>query len=54
MADAAKLGTIKYLANVAGIQHINAVEDFPMEKYDLMQRSCFGRLFTCQNLRSLT
>jgi len=38
MADAAKLGTIKYLANVAGIQHINAVEDFPMEKYDLMQR----------------
>jgi len=38
MADAAKLGSIKYLANVAGIQHINAVEDFPMEKYDLMQR----------------
>jgi len=38
MTDAAKLGTIKYLANVAGIQHINAVEDFPMEKYDLMQR----------------
>jgi 3-hydroxybutyrate dehydrogenase len=36
--DAAKLGTIKYLANIAGIQHINAVEDFPMEKYDLMQR----------------
>jgi 3-hydroxybutyrate dehydrogenase len=38
VTDAAKLGTIKYLANVAGIQHINAVEDFPMEKYDLMQR----------------
>jgi 3-hydroxybutyrate dehydrogenase len=38
MTDSAKLGTIKYLANVAGIQHINAVEDFPMEKYDLMQR----------------
>jgi len=38
MADAVKLGTVKYLANVAGIQHINAVEDFPMEKYDLMQR----------------
>jgi 3-hydroxybutyrate dehydrogenase len=36
--DAAKLGAIKYLANIAGIQHINAVEDFPMEKYDLMQR----------------
>jgi 3-hydroxybutyrate dehydrogenase len=38
VTDAAKLGSIKYLANVAGIQHINAVEDFPMEKYDLMQR----------------
>jgi 3-hydroxybutyrate dehydrogenase len=38
MTDVAKLGSIKYLANVAGIQHINAVEDFPMEKYDLMQR----------------
>jgi len=38
MADAAELGTVKYLASVAGIQHINAVEDFPMEKYDLMQR----------------
>lgn len=35
---AAKTGTIKYLANIAGIQHIDAVEDFPMEKYDLMQR----------------
>jgi 3-hydroxybutyrate dehydrogenase len=37
-ADAAKLGTIKYLANIAGIQHIDSVENFPMEKYDLMQR----------------
>ncbi len=36
--EAAKLGQIKYLANIAGIQHINSVEDFPMEKYDLMQR----------------
>lgn len=36
--EAAKLGHIKYLANIAGIQHINSVEDFPMEKYDLMQR----------------
>ncbi|OGR13743.1 MAG: D-beta-hydroxybutyrate dehydrogenase [Desulfobacterales bacterium RIFOXYA12_FULL_46_15] len=36
--EAGKLGQIKYLANVAGIQHINSVEDFPMEKYDLMQR----------------
>ncbi|MGD2187903.1 MAG: SDR family NAD(P)-dependent oxidoreductase, partial [Desulfobacterales bacterium] len=36
--EAAKLGTIKYLANIAGIQHINSVDNFPMEKYDLMQR----------------
>jgi len=36
--EAAKLGQIKYLANIAGIQHIDSVENFPMEKYDLMQR----------------
>jgi len=36
--EAAKLGTIKFLINIAGIQHIDAIEDFPMEKYDLMQR----------------
>ena len=36
--EAAELGTIKYLFNIAGIQHIDAVENFPMEKYDLMQR----------------
>ena len=35
---AAQEGTIRYLANIAGIQHIDAVENFPMEKYDLMQR----------------
>jgi 3-hydroxybutyrate dehydrogenase len=38
MAAAAKLGTIKYLVNIAGIQHIDPIENFPMEKYDLMQR----------------
>ncbi len=38
VSKASKMGTIKYLANIAGIQHIDAVEDFPMEKYDLMQR----------------
>ena len=38
VSRAAELGTIKFLANVAGIQHIDAIEDFPMEKYDLMQR----------------
>lgn len=36
VSEAAKTGTIKYLANIAGIQHINSVEDFPMEKYDFM------------------
>ncbi|MBW1706999.1 MAG: SDR family oxidoreductase [Deltaproteobacteria bacterium] len=38
VSEAAKLGTIKYLTNIAGIQHIDPVEDFPMENYDLMQR----------------
>ena len=38
IVEAAKLGTIKYLVNIAGIQHIDSVENFPMEKYDLMQR----------------
>ncbi|MDM8552572.1 SDR family oxidoreductase [Desulfobacterales bacterium HSG2] len=38
VSEAAKLGTIKYVANIAGIQHIDSVENFPMEKYDLMQR----------------
>ena len=38
VAEAAKAGAIKYLANIAGIQHIDAIENFPMEKYDHMQR----------------
>ena len=38
VSEAAKLGTIRYLANIAGIQHIDSIESFPMEKYDLMQR----------------
>jgi 3-hydroxybutyrate dehydrogenase len=38
VADAAKLGSIKFLANIAGLQHIDSIENFPMEKYDLMQR----------------
>ncbi len=36
--EAAGLGRIKFLANIAGIQHIDSVENFPMEKYDLMQK----------------
>jgi len=35
---AAELGTIKYLANIAGVQNVCPIEDFPMEKYDHMQR----------------
>jgi 3-hydroxybutyrate dehydrogenase len=38
IGEAARLGTIKYLANIAGVQHIDSVDNFPMEKYDLMQR----------------
>lgn len=35
---AASLGQIKYLANIAGLQHIESVENFPMETYDRMMR----------------
>lgn len=35
---AAQQGRIRYVVNIAGIQHIDAIEDFPMEKYDLMMR----------------
>ncbi|CAN2047518.1 SDR family oxidoreductase [Candidatus Magnetomoraceae bacterium gMMP-1] len=38
VSHAAEMGRIKYLANIAGIQHIDSIENFPMEKYDLMQR----------------
>ncbi len=34
--EAAKVGTLRYLANIAGVQHINSIADFPMEKYDFM------------------
>jgi 3-hydroxybutyrate dehydrogenase len=36
--EAADLGTIRFLANIAGMQHISPLEDFPMERYDLMHR----------------
>ena len=38
VSEAAKLGHVKYLANIAGIQHIDSIENFPMERYDYMQR----------------
>ena len=36
--QASKQGKIKFLANIAGIQHVDAIENFPIEKYDLMQK----------------
>ncbi|THB77465.1 MAG: SDR family oxidoreductase [Desulfobacteraceae bacterium] len=36
--SASELGNIRFLANIAGIQHIDSVENFPMETYDLMER----------------
>ena len=38
IAEARNLGAVKYLVNIAGTQHIDAIENFPMEKYDLMHR----------------
>jgi 3-hydroxybutyrate dehydrogenase len=38
VAEAAKLGNIRFLANIAGIQHIDPIKEFPMAKYDYMQR----------------
>ncbi|MCF8146834.1 MAG: SDR family oxidoreductase [Deltaproteobacteria bacterium] len=38
VAEAAKVGTIKYLVNIAGVQHIDSIDNFPMEKYDFMHR----------------
>ena len=34
--QAAEQGAIKFLLNIAGVQHIDPVESFPMDKYDLM------------------
>ncbi|WP_158057793.1 SDR family oxidoreductase [Halorussus halophilus] len=34
---AANHGNITYLANVAGMQHIDPIEEFPMDTYDAMQ-----------------
>lgn len=38
VAEAARAGQIKFVANLAGIQHIDSIQNFPMETYDLMQR----------------
>jgi 3-hydroxybutyrate dehydrogenase len=36
--QASQYGSIKFLANIAGIQHIDSIENFPMAIYDLMQK----------------
>jgi len=38
VSEAAKLGNIRFLSNIAGMQHIDSIVNFPMETYDLMQR----------------
>ncbi|TYL36294.1 D-beta-hydroxybutyrate dehydrogenase [Natronococcus pandeyae] len=34
--EAADLGTVRYAANIAGMQHIASIADFPMDTYDFM------------------
>jgi 3-hydroxybutyrate dehydrogenase len=34
--QAVQHGSIKFLANIAGIQHIDSIDNFPMKTYDLM------------------
>lgn len=34
--EAADLGELRYVANIAGVQHIDTIPEFPMEKYDLL------------------
>jgi 3-hydroxybutyrate dehydrogenase len=36
VSQAAQYGSIKFLVNNAGIQHIDPIENFPMKTYDLM------------------
>jgi 3-hydroxybutyrate dehydrogenase len=34
--EAAEAGDIRYVANIAGMQHISSIPEFPMEQYDLL------------------
>lgn len=36
VAAAAELGDLRYIANIAGLQHISPIEEFPTEQWDLM------------------
>lgn len=35
--QASNRGQIRYLANIAGIQHVDSIEDFPVDMYDRME-----------------
>jgi len=51
MVDAAaEAGDLRYVANVAGMQHIAAIPDFPMEKYDLLLDIMLRAPFLVANL----
>lgn len=32
----ARFGTIRFLANIAGVQHVDPIEEFPMDSYDTL------------------
>ncbi|WP_435359937.1 SDR family NAD(P)-dependent oxidoreductase [Haloarchaeobius sp. DFWS5] len=34
--EAAEFGQIRYLANIAGLQHIDPIDEFPVEQFDLL------------------
>ncbi|WP_231186946.1 SDR family oxidoreductase [Haladaptatus sp. DYF46] len=36
VSQAADAGTVKYLVNIAGLQHIDPVDEFPAEQFDLL------------------
>jgi 3-hydroxybutyrate dehydrogenase len=36
--QASELGSIRYLLNIAGVQHISPIEEFPMDAYDTLHR----------------
>ena len=36
--QATQYGSIKFLANIAGLQHIDSIDNFPMQKYDFMMK----------------
>ena len=38
VGEATKLGYLKFLANIAGIQHIDPIDNFPMQTFDYMHR----------------